>query len=539
MNGHLERAGSIYQTILKTEPDNLDALTILSDIASRLERLDLAATLLCKAIKLNPQRPDLHNNLGNLLKKLGRVEEGIHHLSKAIKLQPDYAEAYVNRGNGLAMQGKSESALADYRQALHLNPGLQLARTNLLFILNCSSKHSPKEIFQEHRNFAAEFEKQIQESPFPANINKDPERRLRIGYVSADFYAHSVSHFIEPVFANHTHEKFEIFAYHSHTQTDHVTEKLKGYCDQWRFAQGMPVKQLADIIRNDRIDILIDLSGYTAYSSVMTFAYKPAPIQIEWVGYPNTTGLVAMDYKITDAIADPPGLTEHLHTEMLLRMPECFSVYQPPQTAPEVTEPAYARNGYITFASFNNSSKTTGDVIELWSRILKSAPKSKLLLKSAATGDPSTQNFMKKAFAAHGIASERLVLLGYDVTQTSHLGRYADVDIALDPFPYNGTTTSCEALWMGVPIVTLAGTDHRSRVGASLLTSIGHPEWIAPNKDSYLNIAHNLSEDPRGLNEIRSRLRSDMAKSPLTDATRFTHNLECLFRDLWKEWCKR
>ena len=531
-SGHYDKAYELCQFVLNAEPNNIAAIQLSGNIFIRTGRYDNAADLLERAISLNPNQADLYHQLGNVRKSQQRINDAIECISKAIAIDPKCAEAYINRANGLGMQGLIEEAIADYKKALSLKPELELARMNLLFMLNFSSEHTDADIVDEHRKFGESIEHGFSiQSEYSISVRHNNER-LRIGYMSSDFYTHSVAYYIGPVLENHDHSKFETFAYYTNSINDDYTERLKNHCDNWRNVSSLNDQALEALIHKDEIDILVDLSGYTANSRIQVFARKPAPVQIAWIGYPNTTGLSRMDYRLTDKVADPVGM-EDLYTEKLYRLPENFSVYQPPEECPDVVDPPCVNSGVITFGSFNNFSKTNPSVIKLWSRLLSEIPDSKLLLKNAALGDKEMQERVRNAFLEFGINKERLILLGSDPEKCTHFERYGQVDIGLDPFPYNGTTTTCEALWMGVPVVTLTGTSHRARVGTSLLTHLGRQEWIAETIDEYVLIARKLASDCGILRGIRQKLRTEMQASPLTDAETFTVQLEKAYRDIW------
>jgi protein O-GlcNAc transferase len=318
---------------------------------------------------------------------------------------------------------------------------------------------------------------------------------------------------------------------------DATTARLRQLCARWSDTSGLSHEQLAQHIHEDGVDILVDLAGHTANNRLLTFARKPAPVQVSWLGYPNTTGLLSMDYRLTDARADPPGMTETLYTEALLRLSECFLCFQCPEDAPDVGPLPSGVSGGITFASFNNLAKMTPEVMRMWSEILRSVPGSRLLLKSRATGDKDVRKRLTALFASMGAAEGQVQFRGPMPDHRDHMATYNQVDIALDTFPYNGTTTTCEALWMGVPVISLAGQVHAARVGVSLLTQVGLADLAAPDEESYIATAVRLSQDQGGLAAIRWRLRSAMRNSTLCDAVGFTRALEQAFRDKWSEWC--
>jgi predicted O-linked N-acetylglucosamine transferase (SPINDLY family) len=360
---------------------------------------------------------------------------------------------------------------------------------------------------------------------------------LRIGYVSPDFVHHAVSYFVEPVLAAHNRAQIEVFCYADAPVADATTARLRGLSDQWRDIAPLNDAQVAELIRSDKIDILVDLAGHTARHRLLVFARRPAPIQLTWIGYPNTTGLETIDSRLTDAISDPLGQTEVFHTEKLVRLPEVFSCYKPSDQAPAVSELPAVKNGYVTFGSFNHFAKINPAVLDLWARLMVRLPSSRLFLKARSLADPETATGVRETFKRHGVAANRLTLCSDELSVAAHQSLYHGVDIALDPFPYNGTTTTCEALWMGVPVITLAGQTHVSRVSASLLTHLGRPEWIAHSEDGYIEKCAALAADLPRLAELRANQREQMRLSPVCDAPRFTAQLEATYRELWRQRC--
>ncbi len=313
---------------------------------------------------------------------------------------------------------------------------------------------------------------------------------------------------------------------------------MRKHAHHWRDIYRSDDDAVAEVIRNDRIDILVDLAGHTASNRLPLFARKPAPIQAMYLGYPCTSGLASMDYKLTDAQADPPGLTEALHTEQLCRLPHSAWCYSAQPNCPEVAQAPFLARGYITFGSFNAMSKLTARMIQVWSSILQIVPNSRIVLKNLSLGDASTAQRIGTAFAQHGIAPDRVELRGSEPDRARHLRTYDLLDIALDPYPYHGTTTTCEALYMGVPVVSLAGAAHVSRVGLSLLVSIGLPELVAQSAEEYVRIAVELAGDNDRLSMLRQTMRQRMQCSPLMDEAGFVRDLESAYRDMWRRWCK-
>jgi predicted O-linked N-acetylglucosamine transferase (SPINDLY family) len=478
------------------------------------------------ALAGEPQRPEAHNILGHALLSQGKLTEAEASFRAALQLRPDYAPAHDNLGRLFRAQGRMAEAVASYRAALVHQPRAT-THSNLLLALNYLPEMTPAEVFAEHHRWAA-----LYAEPLTAAIQRPPPaprggRRLRVGYVSPDFCHHAVAYFFEPVLAAHDRARVEVFCYSNTPLADAVTARLRATAEHWRDIAPLADEATAALIRGDGIDVLVDLAGHTARHRLLVFARRSASAQITWLGYPNTTGLSAMDARLTDAICDPVGATDSFHTEKLLRMPGPFSVYQPPADAPApvITDGPPARPT-ITFGCFNNFAKVTPAVIAIWARLLATMPTARLFLKSRGLSDPATAARIRADFAHHGIAPDRITLDGRELSVAAHLALYHRVDVALDTFPYNGATTTCEALWMGVPVVTLAGRTHVARVGASLLTHLGEPGWIAHDSHAYLAIARALATDGARLSELRATLREKMRASPLCDAPRFTRALE-------------
>jgi predicted O-linked N-acetylglucosamine transferase (SPINDLY family) len=536
--GRIDRAVVHFERALSFMPDARIHHNL--GIAYALQRkLDRAVDQHERALALRPDYAEAHNGLGLALMSQWKMDQAVKHFQRAVALQPDFPEAHNNLGLALGLLGKTEQAVALYERALALRPGYTEAHSNLLLALNYVAASDPVAVYTSHRNYAKRQEAALAVS-VPAHVNdRTFERRLKIGYVSADFRRHSVAHFIEPVLEHRDRDRFEVFCYYSYPHEDEITQRLKSRADCWRCIFNLSDEIAARQIRADQIDILIDLNGHTSSNRLPVFARKPAPIQVTWLGYPNTTGLAAMDYRLTDDFADPVGMTEHLYSEKLVRLPQCFSCYQPPAEAPEVSSLPARENGYITFGSFNNLAKITPEVMSVWARILQAIPDSRLILKYLSLDVMAVQQSVRKEFMELGIAPERLELLGRDHSQGDHLWRYRDVDIGLDTFPYNGTTTTCDALWMGVPVVTLAGRTHAGRVGVSQMNNLGLTELIGTTPQEYIAAALRLASDLDRLYALRKELRARMAASPLMDGPHFTKNLEQAYLFMWKNWCQK
>ena len=498
-------------------------------------KLNQAVTRLEHALSLAPNHAEVHNNLGMVRMMQGKVNHSIAHYKQALAIEPNAAVSHYNMGVALWAEGKVGEAAKHFARVLTLQPDHVVAHSNLLYAYNYTSGHDLAAVHHAHRDFARRWETPLAARVRPLANDRSLDRRLRVGYVSSDFRQHSVAHFIAPVLAHHDRERFEIFCYFNHPQEDELTKRIRGHVDHWRCIFQLSDDQVAQQIRTDQVDILIDLNGHTAHNRLLVFARRSAPIQITWLGYPNTTGLSAMDYRLVDGYTDPVGMTEHLHSERLWRLPDCFSCYQPPMESPEVSELPTRENACITFGSFNNLAKITPAVMGLWARILHAVPGSRLVLKNINLSEHAVQKSVRQAFAGLGIGQDFLELAGFEPSPNAHLQCYQNVDIGLDPFPYNGTTTTCEALWMGVPVITLAGQIHAGRVGVSLLRNLDLAELIAETQEDYIAIALRLAADQQHLSTLRQNLRPRMAASPLMDAPRFTKNLEHMYRLVWED----
>ncbi|HHQ14987.1 MAG TPA: tetratricopeptide repeat protein, partial [Chromatiales bacterium] len=453
--GRLPEAIMAFRKAVDIQPENSDTRFQLATALHQSGQHREAAELFERVVAKHPDYPDAYTGLGLARARLGEYSAAIDAYRQAIEQQPDSARAWNNLGNALRMQNDLTGAIDAYRKALQIQPDHATAGSNLLLALNYLPGLTQESLYEEARQFEQRHLQNIDTTDIAFQNPRTTDRKLRVGYLSPDFRAHSVAHFTRKLFAAHHRDAVEVFCYSNVLQEDPVTEEFRAGADHWIRVRRLSDEKLADRIRQDRIDILVDLAGHTADNRLLTFARRAAPVQVNWLGYPNTTGLGAMDYRITDAVADPPGETDRLHSETLLRLPTGFLCYQPGEPWPDVAAPPSARNGYISFGSFNALPKMTPAVIELWARLLQTVPDSRLVLKSAALADDTTRRRYLDAFSEHGISAQRLELLGLVPGRLAHLELYSKVDIALDTFPYNGTTTTCEALWMGVPVIAL------------------------------------------------------------------------------------
>jgi len=531
--GRLDLAVNHFLQAISSQPDYVEALSNFGNTLLDIGDLEQASEVLEKAVILNSKYSNAQNNLGILRQRQGRYWDAEQIFWVAVKIDPEFVDPYVNLAEVYKETGRVEEAKEFYQKALQLAPERPSIHSNYLYALNNLNSISTKDRYEAHKRWD-KIHKPLQ--VYNLLPKKTTNNKLKIGYVSPDFRRHSVSYFLEALFANHNHKKFEIICYSNGMIEDEVTERLRKSATQWRTIFGLSDAEAAQLIGDDQIDILVDLSGHTMGNRLLLFALKPAPIQVSYLGYPATTGLSAIDYRITDSNADPFGTSDLIHTEKLVRIKGGFLCYQPPTDAPDVGPSPYISKGYVTFGSCNNLAKLTPQVISIWSKILQEVPESKLLLKSKPLGDDTAKSRIINAFQAENISADRLDLRPW-ITERSSLSIYNEIDIALDPFPYNGTTTLCETLWMGVPTVVLEGDRHAARVGHSLSCMVGLQDWSASSLCEYVNIAVSSAKDRIGLKEERQMLRGKAKKSILCDGFEFAGKLERAYDEMWRNRC--
>lgn len=494
--GRLTDAEAIYRQILAVEPDNANALQLLGALAHQLERHGAAIELIERSLSINPTGKQALNNLGEALRATGQIERSIAAFRRALELYPDYVKAH----------------------------------SNLLLTLHSQANLDPLALRKEHEAWAAQHASGIVQMTHPTE--RDPDRPLKIGYLSPDFRRHSVAYFIEPAIEHHDRKQFPVYCYSNATRRDEVTDRLEQSASAWRDVAQLNDDGLADLIREDGIDILVDLCGHMARNRLLVLGRKPAPVQATYLGYPNGTGIAQVDFRISDTLADPAGMTDEHYVERIVRLPGCAWCYRPPEMSPAIEAADPARP--LTFASFNKFPKITPTTAKLWARILERIPSARLLIKAKSLSDPQTCETAKRLLKTAGMPMDRVTLAGWRRGVDEHLAIYNQVDVALDPFPYHGTTTTCEALWMGVPVVTLAGNAHVSRVGASLLSAVGLDDLVTTTPDAYVDTAVLLANNVARRVELRSTLRDRLSRSPLMDAAGFTRNLEAAYRQMWR-----
>jgi predicted O-linked N-acetylglucosamine transferase (SPINDLY family) len=565
--GDHEAATSAYLAVLQRDPQHVDALIGYGNVLQDVGQHDAALEQFNRAAGLRPDSAIAHFNRGCVLMFQRERNEAVAAFLEALRLEPNYPQAYANLAviyndsampdtaleycqRGLALggtfgelyanmalslhaQGKGLEAIDYYRKSLDFRPDKASEHSNLIYAMNFLSQFDADALYREHLAWAERHAEPLTAQTTAPRTDPAPNRRLRVGYVSCHFRDHAVNFFVEPILTAHDHEQFEVYCYSSVQRPDAATERLQAAVDVWRDVSYTSDEELAKIVRDDRIDILVDLNGHMGWNRLPTFARRPAPVQVTYIGYQNTTGMSAMDYRLTDDWADPPGLTDAHYTEQLWRLPRAFFCYQPFETPASSSLP-FSQNGHLTFGSFNNFAKVGPEVIDAWLEILSRVPQSRLIVL-AYRGGYLERHFHELA-GLRGIDADRIELFG-KCWRKDYLQQVARADIALDPFPFNGHTTTCDAIWMGVPVVMQAGQTYVSRFGGSVLRNVGLDDLIAASTDDYIGRAVTLAGDVDRLTSLRGELRPRMAASPLLDFVGFTRNLEQAYREMWQRWC--
>jgi protein O-GlcNAc transferase len=536
-----QEAKEYFLRALAEKPDYLEASIGLGSISLSELRFSEALYFYRRAVSIAPKNGRALQGLGEALRQCDRYEEAMAVLREAVQADPQYHFSWNSLASCLLHLSEIEQALEYYRRSAEAAPDAIMPRKNVALAMNYIQQ-SKADSFAAHTAVAAAARRLLAEhGPSPGFAqSRDPERRLRIGFVSGDLRVHSVSYFMLGVMQALDHRNFEFHAYYTSPTDDARTREFMPLFHHWHHIHGLPAQRIAQQIRNQRVDILIDLAGYTNHSITEVFVLRPAPVQISWIGYPNTSGMPEIDYRLTDALVDPEGEDDEFYSERRYRLPGCFLAYTPYEKAPPVAPPPVMARGIITFGSFNQRVKMSAECIALWARVLRAVPDSRLLLKSVSgMGQASVRERLLEEFASHGIAHDRLELLPSDASTEAHLQRYAEMDIALDSIPYNGTTTTCEALWMGVPVIGLVGDRHAARVSASLLNAVGLTELLAQDEDEFVRIAAGLAADHTRLANLREGMRARLVASPLLDSRAMARNLEQAWRVMWTDFCKR
>jgi len=532
--GDLDGAVASLREAIRLRPDLAEASNNLGNVLQQQGRLQEAEAHLRSAYQLRPSSAEIAFNLGRLLWKLEKVEESIACNQHAVRLKPDYAEAHANLGNGLMERGQVDDAIAEYRLALQHKPDAADIHSNLIRSLHYHPDYDLQAIGEECQQWNSRHAEPLRRDIRPHTNVPDPERRLRIGYVSPEFGGHVESFFTIPLLSNHDHRRFEVFCYVQPRDSETPTENVRRYSDVWRSISGVSDEHAADLVRQDQIDILIDLKVHTAENRLLLLARKPAPVQVSWLGYPGTTGLSTIDYRLTDPYLDPPGLFDAFSAEKCLRLPDTFWCYGPQTDEVPVNAFPAREFGAITFGSLNNLCKFNEGCLELWARVLAAVPRSRLLL--LAPFGPARDRIQSR-FVNEGIAASRVVFAARQ-SRLEYLKLYHKIDLCLDPLPYNGHTTSLDAFWMGVPVLTLLGKTTVGRAGWSQLCNLDLKELAAETPEQFIALAVRLASDLPRLEDLRRTLRQRMQHSPLMDANRFARNVEAAYRQIWRRWCR-
>ena len=524
--GHLRRATALAPSA--------KAHAHLGAVLAATGDFDGAIASYRNAVALKPDDAEAWSTQAALLKALARYDEAEACCHAGLRVDPRHAAMKHTLATVMFEQGRVEAAIATLRESLALQPANAAAHSELLRILSYSDAQDPAEVFREHRAWAERHARPLEDAA-PAHRNDaDPVRRLRVGFVSPYIHKHAVTFFLESVIAEHDPAHLELFLYADVARPDDYSARLRQYGANWRSTVDLDHAQLAQLIRDDAIDILVDLSGHTANNRLLAFARRPAPIQVNWLGFPSTTGMASMDYRITDAYCDPPGMTEHLNSEKLVRLPGIYMAWRPPDGTPAVGPLPALANGYVTFGTFHSAFKISPTIAALWARILERVPRARL--RVLAISGVAAERHARELFSATDPRRiDFLPRLAFD----DYLAAFQPVDIALDTFPYHGATTTCFALWMGLPVVVLEGATHASRADVSMLNNVGLPQLVAKTGDAYVDIAARLTHDLPRLAQLRADLRNIMARSPAADGRSCARNLERAFREMWVTWCAK
>ena len=534
--GKLEEAESCFRKAIRLKPDYAEAYNNLGNTLQFQGKKKAALAPLKKAISLDPGYAEAYNNLGKVLVYLSRPYEALEPLRKALALKADFVAAIYNQGYAFNELGKRQKAYAKFREVLRLKPAWHQAHSTLLMSLGYDPNIDEELLFEEHKLWGERHALPLANRIKPHENDCEPQRPLRLGYISADFGNHPVSHMIFSTLAARDRGQFKVHLYSGRVKEDEMTRQFQKDADVWRSIAGVRDDDLATMIRKDRIDILVDLSGHTAGGRLPVFARKPAPVQATWIGYCDTTGVAAIDYVIMDPLTAPES-TQKWFVEKVVRLPDTRFCYTPPEYAPRVADLPASKNHFITFGSFNNLLKVTPAVVGLWCQVLRAVPDSRMIIKWPTLREPQRSDDLRWLFSSNGIAPSRVDIRSANASPEAVLADYARIDIALDTFPYSGGITTCEALWMGVPVVTMMGRRPVSRQCGSIVTAAGCGDLIASDEAEFVRIAARLATDPQALEKRRKDQRDRVMRSALCDAPRFALQLESAFREMWRRWC--
>lgn len=531
--GRFREAEQLCRRVLSVAPQNAPAWHLLGVIAYQVGEYQAAVEQIGRAAELSPGTLGVHNNLGMALHGLRQLDEALASFRQAEALNSNAVEVQNNLGNVLKDLGRAGEAIECYRRSLEIEPGNARTHSNLLTTLLLCPGYSATAIREEHQRWAEVHARPLASFFQPPANEQSPTRRLRIGYLSPDFRVHCQAFFMVPLLAAHDRQQFEICCYSDVTKPDVITSRLRASADLWRDTAAWNDQQVAEAIRTDQIDILVDLTMHMEQSRPLVFARKPAPVQVCWLAYPGTTGMSAIDYRLTDPFLDPPGEHDTDYVERSIRLPDTFWCYDPLTSQPEVNPLPALANGHITFGSFNNFAKMNEGVLKLWASVLNTVEHSRLMLLAEVD---SQRAWVLEVLQGEGIGAERVSFVGRQPL-AKYMELYRQVDIGLDTLPYCGHTTTLDALWMGVPVVTLVGETVVGRAGLSQLTNLGLTELIAYDGPQYVRIVADLAQDLPRLSSLRQSLRQRMQRSPLMDAPRFARGIEAAYRRMWELWC--
>lgn len=530
--GRAEDCIAAFGKSLAIRPNDATTLSNLGNALLWVNRGEEALVICRQAVAADPTLPEAWNHLGNVLRETNRLTEAADAYRAGLRFAPDDHVLHNNLGNVLRGLGQITPALAAFRKSISLKTDYPIAWDNLLYTLHFDPTIDAQAIADQHLEWARQLADPLMPSKLQFSNDRSPDRKLRIGYLSPDFRNHPVGRFIQSILEHHNAAQFEVVCYASSNVNDALTDSLRKHAALWRSTVGVDDEALANLIRADRIDILIDLAGHTADNRLLALARKPAPIQVSYLGYPDTTGMRAIDYRLVDELSDPPGEGDAFHSEKLWRLKTPFLCYASPADVAPAAPPSATR-GHITFGSFNNLAKISPPAMRLWAKILERIPRSRLLMKAPGLLEATSQSFVRDALVSQGVPIDRVDLMPPTRSHEDHLLAYRQADIALDTFPYNGTTTTCESLAMGVPVIALAGRTHVARMGVDLLTRVGLTDLIANDEDSYVSIAEKLAGNTGRLAEIHQTLAADVRKSDLCNARLVTRSIEDAYRSMW------
>jgi protein O-GlcNAc transferase len=531
--GEFDQAIACYRKAIEFKPDHAEAWNALGVRLKDRKQVDEAIECYERALAINPNFADAHNNIGIVLRDAGRMDESFAAYQRALTLEPRNGPLRSNIATLLKDMGELDQAIQGYRDSLALAPDSRVA-SNLLYSLLFDEKVGTDQLWDEHKQWNQTHARPLANPIRPHENDPAPHRRIRIGYVSPDFRVHPIGRFLFPLLVNHDHEQFEVFCYSDVRKPDAMTEALKSHANVWREVRGVSDEQVVELIRNDRVDMLVDLTMHMEENRMLVFACKPAAVQVTYLAYAGTTGLETMDYRLTDLYLDPPERDDSFYSEKSVRL-RSYWCYQAAPDAPETVPPPVVAAGYITFGCLNNFCKMTPGTFAAWCEVLRRVADSRLILH-ARPG--SHRGRLHQKFSAQGIDPGR-VEFADSLPALEYLAQYNRIDIALDPFPYPGGTTTCDALWMGVPVITLPRESAISRGGLSILSTLRLRELVARDPDHYIRIAAELAGKPDRLITLRSTMRERIRTSPLMDVFGYKRDVEAAFRRMWHEWCFR